>query len=322
MPKGFCIFAPMQTLVIATRSSPLALWQAHFVARSLEAAGFQTKIHALETIGDKKLEVSLSKIGEKGVFTQELEQLLIRGDAHLAVHSAKDMPSKLPESLEIIAFTERENPCDVLVSSKADANLSQNLKVGTSSTRRVAILKRYFPHLETVTVRGNLQTRFRKMEEGHCDALLLAFAGVSRMGFSDAISQELDPSIFTPAVGQGSLAIEISSSLSSDLKSAIKNALNHEETHLDLIAERAFLRVMDGGCSVPVFAYARLKGEKRILSGGIVSLDGKEEIRFVGETTDINTKESAILLGVQVAKEILLQGGDSILSKIKQDLHP
>lgn len=322
MPKGFCIFAPMQTLVIATRSSPLALWQAHFVAQSLEAAGFQTKIQSLETIGDKKLEVSLSKIGEKGVFTQELEQLLFRGEAHLAVHSAKDLPSKLPEGLEIIAFSERENPCDVLVSNHANANLNQKLRIGTSSTRRVAILKRYFPHLKTVTVRGNLQTRFRKMEEGHCDALMLAFAGVSRMGFSDAITQELDPSIFIPAVGQGSLAIEISSSLSSDLKSAIRSTLNHEESQLDLIAERAFLRVMDGGCSVPVFGYARIKGDKRVLSGGIVSLDGKEEIRFTGETTEVNSREASVMLGVQVAKEILLLGGDSILSKIKQDLHP
>lgn len=312
----------MQTLVIATRSSPLALWQAHFVAQSLEAAGFQTKIQSLETIGDKKLEVSLSKIGEKGVFTQELEQLLFRGEAHLAVHSAKDLPSKLPEGLEIIAFSERENPCDVLVSNHANANLNQKLRIGTSSTRRVAILKRYFPHLKTVTVRGNLQTRFRKMEEGHCDALMLAFAGVSRMGFSDAITQELDPSIFIPAVGQGSLAIEISSSLSSDLKSAIRSTLNHEESQLDLIAERAFLRVMDGGCSVPVFGYARIKGDKRVLSGGIVSLDGKEEIRFTGETTEVNSREASVMLGVQVAKEILLLGGDSILSKIKQDLHP
>ncbi|HRH33525.1 MAG TPA: hydroxymethylbilane synthase [Catalimonadaceae bacterium] len=310
----------MQTLVIATRSSPLALWQANFVADSLQRVGFQTRIQALETIGDKKLEVSLSKIGEKGVFTQELEQLLIRGEAHLAVHSAKDMPSKLPEELEILAFTERENPIDVLVSPNQAANINQPLRIGTSSTRRVAILKRYFPHIETVTVRGNLQTRFRKMEEGHCDALLLAFAGVNRMGFSESITQELDPKIFTPAVGQGSLAIEVGSGLSTDLKIAIRAALNHEETNLDILAERAFLRVMDGGCSVPVFGYSRIKGVRRILSGGIVSLDGLEEIRFEGATEDIHSESAAIDLGVGVAREILLRGGDAILSKIKQNL--
>jgi hydroxymethylbilane synthase len=311
----------MQKLILATRSSPLALWQANEVARRLENAGFNTELKAIETIGDKKLNVTLSKIGDKGVFTKELEQMLIDGEAHLAVHSAKDMPSSLPDNLEIIAFTEREVPCDVLVSHNSGIRLQNRpMVIGTSSTRRIATLKRYFPEVQTVPVRGNLQTRIRKMEEGQCDALLLAYAGVHRMGFTDLIKERLDTSVFTPAVGQGSLAIEVSSHLTPDLKSRIRSCLEHPQTAICLEAERAFLRRMEGGCSVPVFGFAWLENDMLYISGGIISLDGLEEVRKEISVPNPDV-QAARQLGIDLANLVLSSNGNSILQKIKQTLH-
>jgi hydroxymethylbilane synthase len=310
----------MQKLILATRSSPLALWQANEVSHRLEMAGFRTELKAIETIGDKKLNVMLSKIGDKGLFTKELEQMLIEGDAHLAVHSAKDMPSTLPDKLEIIAFTEREVACDVLVSHNSDFKLQNRpMVIGTSSTRRMATLRRHFPEVQTVAVRGNLQTRIRKMEEGICDALLLAYAGVHRMGYSNLIRERLDMSVFTPAVGQGSLAIEVSSLLPSELKLRISSCLDHPQTAICLEAERAFLLNMDGGCSVPVFGYAEIENNILCISGGIISLDGLEEVRkeIYVQNPDIFT---AIKAGTELAYYVLSSNGNSILNKIKQTL--
>lgn len=312
----------MEKLVIATRSSPLALRQANEIADTLKEAGFSIEIKAIETIGDKKLDVTISKIGDKGVFTQELEEMLLNGEAHLAVHSAKDMPSRLPEGLEIVAFTIREKPIDVLVSEKKDFQLeNKKLLIGTASTRRVATLKRYFPEIETVTIRGNLQTRIRKMKEGQCDALLLAYAGIYRMGYLELISQELDIKVFTPAVGQGSMAIEISKNLLPAIKLRLQNVLQDPETALALNAERAFLRKMDGGCSIPVFGYAKYQKDLLTITGGIISLDGKEEIRkILTQEMAVSDIGNAILLGQKLGETILNAGGDSILSKIKQNL--
>lgn len=312
----------METLRIATRNSPLALWQAQYVAEILKNANIQTELLPLETLGDRKLEVSLSKIGDKGVFTQELEQKLLSGEAHLAVHSAKDLPSRLPPGLEIIAFTERENPADVLVSHRGEIDLFQKLRIGTSSTRRVATLKRNYPHIETVTVRGNLQTRFRKMEEGQCDALLLAYAGVHRMGFSSLIREFLPLEVFTPAVGQGSLAIEVAQNLPTETKTTLQNLLMHWPTGHCLMAERSFLQTMEGGCSVPVFGHAYLQTNQLHLTGGIISLDGKEEIRHQESMNGNIDPESAADIGKLVAEKILNLGGDEILRKIKQNLQP
>jgi len=312
----------MEKLVIATRSSPLALRQANEIADTLKEAGFSIEMKAIETIGDKKLDVTISKIGDKGVFTQELEEMLLNGEAHLAVHSAKDMPSRLPEGLEIVAFTIREKPIDVLVSEKKDFQLeNKKLLIGTASTRRVATLKRYFPEIETVTIRGNLQTRIRKMKEGQCDALLLAYAGIYRMGYLELISQELDIKVFTPAVGQGSMAIEISKNLLPAIKLRLQNVLQDPETALALNAERAFLRKMDGGCSIPVFGYAKYENDLLTITGGIISLDGKEEIRkILTQEMAVSDIGNAILLGQKLGETILNAGGDSILSKIKQNL--
>ena len=303
----------MRPIRIVTRKSKLALWQAEYVADMLQQDGHATELVTMETIGDKILDVTIAKIGSKGVFTEELETALAAGEADIAVHSAKDMQSVLPEGFELIAFTEREQMHDVLVSHSPGVTLDQPLTVGTSSTRRTALLKHYYPHIKTVSVRGNLQTRIRKMEDGHCDALMLAYAGIHRMGYSDMIRENIPTDTFIPAVGQGCVAIEAHASLSEDLKDAVKKAVNHEETSLCMTAERAFLRRLEGGCSIPVFGLARLSEGTIQMEGGIVSLDGNKIIRRSVQGTPSHAES----LGTGLAEEILNAGGKEILDKIK-----
>jgi hydroxymethylbilane synthase len=308
-----------QLVKIGTRGSKLALWQAHYVEELLQKAGFRTEIVLIDTRGDQILDVSIAKIGSKGVFTQELEDQLLDGRIDIAVHSAKDMQSNLPDGFEIIAFTEREKENDVIVSNRKDISLadaSKPILVGTSSTRRVSTLKHFYPHIQTVEVRGNLQTRIRKMEEGLCDALLLAYAGVHRMGYDHLIAAELELNEFTPAVGQGSVAIEVAQNLDTGLKSKIASACNHLETSLKIRAERAYLRVLEGGCSIPVFALANLERDALKLSGGIVSLDGKTRIAIDLEG-DKNKPEA---LGQRLADAVFAKGGKEILDQIKLTL--
>lgn len=275
------------------------------------------EIVTIETRGDKVLDVSIAKIGSKGVFTEEIEDQLKAGSIDIAVHSAKDMQSSLPEGFELIAFMERERCNDVIVSrNQANTLKSGNdFVLGTSSTRRVATLKSLYPHIKTVPVRGNLQTRIRKMDEGDCDALLLAYAGVHRMGYESMITEHLNLEEFTPAVGQGSVAIEVFESLDTDKKEAIRNALNHNETETCLLAERAFLRTMDGGCSIPVFGLARLNHDRVTLQGGIISLDGSQVIRKSVE----GTVSEVLKLGNRLAEDVLNAGGDKILAEIKNE---
>ncbi|NVK49468.1 MAG: hydroxymethylbilane synthase, partial [Cyclobacteriaceae bacterium] len=219
----------MRKIKIGTRGSKLALWQAYHVQDLLNNSGIESEIVIIDTKGDQILDVSISKIGSKGVFTQELEDQLLDGRIDIAVHSAKDMQSNLPEEFEIIAFTKRERANDVLLSNQSGISLKNSdkpLVLGTSSTRRVATLKHFYPHLKTVEVRGNLQTRIRKMEEGLCDALLLAYAGVHRMGYNDRIVEELSLEEFIPAVGQGSVAIESSRNLDFAIRNQIVEACN------------------------------------------------------------------------------------------------
>jgi hydroxymethylbilane synthase len=310
----------MHTVKIGTRGSKLALWQAYHVADLLKAKGIPSEIVIIETKGDKILDVSIAKIGSKGVFTEELEEQLAKGSIDIAVHSAKDMQSSLPEGFELIAFTEREKVNDIILSHKKDLdykNPNQQLVLGTSSTRRVATLKHYYPHIKTVEVRGNLQTRIAKMESGICDALLLAYAGAHRMGYDDMIMHELSLDEFTPAVGQGSVAIEASTNMNQDLKAKIIEATHHEETGYRLLAERAYLRVLEGGCSIPVFALAEYDGERVKLKGGIVSLDGSE--RIIKEVSGSNME--AENLGKILADQVLSAGGDKILKEIKSALN-
>ena len=307
-----------QLVKIGTRASKLALWQAYHVADLLQKAGLSTEIVPIDTKGDQVLDVSISKIGSKGVFTQELEDQLLDGSISIAVHSAKDMPSSLGDGLELIAFSSREQAQDVLLSTKKGVSLNDdNLVVGTSSTRRIATLKHFYPQVKTVEVRGNLQTRIRKMEEGHCDALLLAYAGVHRMGYDNLLVAHLDLNQFIPAVGQGSIAIEASTSLDPKLREAIVAACNDAATHVCLLAERAYLRVLEGGCSIPVFALATLAANQVHLKGGIVSLDGQQ--RIVLEVS--GPVSQAVELGESLAKQVLQAGGKTILEQIKHSPH-
>jgi hydroxymethylbilane synthase len=299
---------------IGTRGSKLALWQAYFVQDALKNAGAETEILIIETKGDKILDRSLSKIGSKGVFTEELEEKLRNGEIDIAVHSAKDVQSRLDEDLEIIAFTKRETANDVLVSDTA-CSLNDDIVVGTSSTRRVALLKAYFPNIRIVDMRGNLQTRLQKMRSGHCDALLLAYAGVHRMEYDDLIRHKIELEKFTPAVGQGTIALEAATGLAAEKKKLIREACNHPETEQCLLAERSFLRIMNGGCSIPVFGYAKIAGETSVeLNAGMVSLDGNKILRVVAES-----REPAVL-GEDLAYELLAKGGKELLAQIRSEL--
>lgn len=303
------------TVRIGTRGSKLALWQAHFIAGLLEAGGMLTEIVVIETKGDKILDRSLAKIGSKGVFTEELEEQLRSGTIDIAQHSAKDVQSTLPDDLELIAFTERELVNDVLVSFDTTRSLrsGEPFVVGTSSTRRMATLRQLHPHIRIVDMRGNLQTRMRKLEEGQADALLLAYAGVHRMGYENYIAEYLSTDEFTPAVGQGSVAIECAKALDSRKKIRIRELLNHAKTETCLRAERAFLETLQGGCSIPSFALATLSIAGEVaLTGGLVSLDGQQVLR----EQVVGTEPLAV--GHELANRILNLGGRTILEHIRQ----
>jgi hydroxymethylbilane synthase len=286
------------------------------VADALKKEGIQTEIVIIETKGDKILNIALSKIGSKGIFTEELEQKLFSKEIDIAVHSAKDLPSTLPHGLEIIAFSERELVNDVLVSFKPQLKITDaNITIGTSSTRRVAMLKHYYPHAKVVDMRGNLQTRFEKLKNGACDAMILAYAGVHRMNYDDFIIAHLDKELFTPPTGQGSVAIESSTELEKEKKDIIRKAINHIPTELCLLAERSFLKTINGGCSIPTFAHATWINNSEInLKAGIISLDGSE---MLVDFLTFDAKE-AIVAGSVVAKKVLNLGGDKILAKIKE----
>ncbi len=306
----------MTTIRLATRSSRLALWQAEHVAHLLHQAGLRTEIVPMTTIGDQVQDRSLAKIGAKGVFTEELEESLRRGETHLAVHSAKDVQSTIPEDLELLAFLEREKVNDVVLSFNEHFSLDKpSIVLGTSSTRRKAQLRRFYPGATTAEARGNLQTRLRKLEEGQYDALVLAYAGVHRMGYGHLVRHTLPETQFVPATGQGSIAVECAGALDAALKSQIKAALDHPATHACLLAERAFLHTMEGGCSVPSFALARLDGAGALrLHAGIISLSGEE---YVDETQTAPAAD-ARALGTAVADSVLARGGREILASIRE----
>ncbi|UII28920.1 hydroxymethylbilane synthase [Fulvivirga maritima] len=308
----------MNKIRIGTRGSKLALWQAEHIADLLNKGGAETEIITIETTGDKILDVSIAKIGSKGVFTEEIEAELEKGNIDIAVHSAKDMQSELPEGFELIAFTEREVVNDALVGLDMKISLEQeNLVIGTSSTRRVALLKHFYPHIKTVSVRGNLQTRIQKMKDGACDALLLAYAGVHRMGYDDMIISKLPLDKFIPAVGQGSIAIEASSNLSDEKRAFIRQYVNHDVTETRLLCERAFLRTLQGGCSIPVFALADVHDETITVKGGIVNLEGDKIIR----KRMMHKIEDGELAGEELAEEVLAAGGEEILIDIREKLN-
>ncbi|WP_133271758.1 hydroxymethylbilane synthase [Hymenobacter radiodurans] len=301
---------------IGTRGSRLALWQANHVAACLERELFQTEIVIITTKGDVVLDRSLDKIGAKGVFTEELEESLRNGFIDIAVHSAKDVQSTIPDDLELLAFMEREKVNDVIVSFDPSFSLQQpNIVLGTSSTRRRSMLKRYYPDIITAEARGNLQTRLRKLEEGQYDALVLAFAGVHRMEYDHLITHVLPETQFVPAAGQGSVAIECAKNLELGRKIALQGILDHTDTHACLRAERAFLRTMEGGCSIPSFALATYTDEGLLqLHGGLISLDGQQYVEEISAITDVDQADA---IGVSLAETVLRRGGKQILAEIR-----
>jgi len=303
-----------KTIRIGTRGSKLALWQAEHIASLIKPSGYRTEIIPIETRGDKILDVSIAKIGSKGVFTEEIEAKLLDGTIDIAVHSAKDLPSELPDELEIVAFTEREMVNDVVISvDKSKKLTTPGLRIGTSATRRVAFLKHYYPQVEAVSIRGNLQTRFAKLQAGECDALLLAYAGVHRMGLDEHIVERIETSYFVPAVGQGSIAIECHKKLDFDKKEIIERWVNHPDTEDCIRTERAFLKTLQGGCSIPAFGYAHFEGTVITLKAGIISLDGQRVVKVKQSASPVENKE----LGERVAREVLENGGEQILWEIR-----
>lgn len=301
---------------IGTRGSKLALWQAYYIEELLQADNIETEIVVIETKGDKILDKALSKIGSKGVFTEELEIALRDGSIDIAVHSAKDLQSSLADDLPVIAFTEREVVNDVLVSFDNNIDLSKELIVGTSSTRRVALLKHYYPHVKVVDMRGNLQTRFQKLKDGNCQAMILAYAGVHRMNLDEHIVYHFPTDTFVPPVGQGSVAIQSSLSISSEKRAKVRSLCNDEKTEYCLLAERAYLKKLEGGCSIPVFGNAILEDNQVKLVGGIVSLDGQELLK----ETVIGSIENPSKIGEELASKISELGGTEILAEIKKAL--
>lgn len=304
-------------ITIGTRKSKLAMWQTESVAAALAASGIKSRIAAMETVGDRILDTSIAKIGSKGVFTVELEEQLAAGLTDIAVHSAKDMQSQLPPGFSLIAYTVREKVNDVLLSRDPASDIdnpSRPLVVGTSSVRRRAFLRRYYPHVAVVEMRGNLQTRIRKMEEGACDALLLAYAGVKRMGYEAMIVKEFDIPQFVPPVGQGCIAIEAATGLAQDKMAAIRACLNDAESETCLLAERAFLKTLEGGCSIPAFGHAVLEGGRLTLTAGLASLDGGRLVQLTasGAAGDPET------LGRDLGLAVLEGGGREMLAEIRR----
>lgn len=305
----------MEKIVIGSRASKLALWQTNYVAACIRERypNIIIEIKTMLTSGDKILDVPLAKIGGKGLFTKELEHAMLGGEIDLAVHSLKDMPTTLPKGLIISAVTERHEPFDALVSHeyKTIDALPHGARIGTSSLRRKAQLLSYRPDLTMVDLRGNVDTRLRKLTESNLDAIVLAAAGLKRLGYDEYITQVLPKEICLPAVGQGALAIE---SRNDDNKIVeIIKFLNDEKTNQATEAERAFLSVIEGGCQVPVGVFGEVN-ERLTVHAVIASLDGK---RLLKDNISGCPKQAAAL-GIQLAKRMLAQGGDKILAGIMQ----
>jgi len=292
-------------LVIASRGSQLALWQARWVAAQLTAAGHPCRIEIIKTTGDKITDVPLAKVGSKGLFTKEIEEALLDGRADVAVHSLKDLPTELPEGLVLAAVPEREDPRDAVVGRKL-AELPLGARVGTSSLRRAAQLRQLRPDLQVESVRGNLDTRLRKLDEGQYDAILLAAAGLKRLGWGDRIAEILAPEQMCPAVGQGALAIETRAGFE---KVAL---LDHADTHTAVVAERGVLAALGGGCQVPIGAYATVSGGRVRVLAIVAAPDGTQVIRAEAEGPAAEAAE----IGVRLAADLLQRGARQILEAV------
>ncbi len=287
----------MSNLVIGSRGSKLALWQANHIAAQLQALGHTTRIEIIQTTGDKITDVALSKVGTKGLFTKEIEEALLAGTIDLAVHSAKDMPTDLPSGLVLSAFPERQDPRDAII-----GDIPPSAVVGTSSLRRAAQLKDLRPDVVIRDLRGNVDTRLRKQAEGQYDAILLAAAGLIRLGWQDRITKFLDPATFVPAVGQGALAIETRDD--SGPGHLAVTQMDDPETRARLTAERAALKALGGGCQIPMGAHAVLEGDTLKIHGIVISSEGATPIRARVE----GPVSQAEALGHQLGQQLLQAG--------------
>ncbi|GAB6153523.1 hydroxymethylbilane synthase [Desulfosporosinus burensis] len=303
----------MKTIKIGTRDSQLAVWQANWVKTQLSKfyPNLQFELVPMKTKGDKILDVPLSKIGDKGLFTKELELGLLNDELDMAVHSLKDMPTKLPEGLTISTFCEREEPRDVFLSKNGMTleELPSGAMIGTSSLRRKAQLKNYRPDLNFMDLRGNLQTRWKKLQESEMDGIVLAAAGVKRLGWEERITQILPEEIMLSAVGQGSVAIEIVEKRS-DIHELL-SPLNDIATEQAVRAERALMRKLEGGCQVPIGALAQVVNGQIILRGMVASLDGVHLIKAEAQGVDPEA------VGIEVANRLVDQGALTILAEIR-----
>jgi hydroxymethylbilane synthase len=299
---------------IATRGSMLALWQANHVKAGLEKAnpGLEVELLVLKTKGDKILDVALAKVGGKGLFVKEIEEALLDGRADLAVHSMKDVPTELPDELELAATDVREDVRDALFTREASglSDLPQGAKIGTSSLRRQAQLLHRRPDFEILPIRGNVDTRLRKLHDEKLDAVVLAAAGVRRLGFADRVSEYLSVAVSLPATCQGSLGIEIRRD--DDRTRELVGIFHHRPTHVAVAAERAFLKRLEGGCQVPIAGLAILEGETIRMDGLVGSVDGKRLIREQME----GPEGEAERIGVDLADLILDKGGREILREV------
>jgi len=302
---------------IATRKSPLALWQAEYVADQLRAAhpGLEVELVGMTTRGDKILDSPLAKVGGKGLFVKELEQGMIDGQADIAVHSMKDVPVEFPDGLRLSVIMVREDPRDAFVSNSFEdfAALPQGARVGTSSLRRQVQLRERRPDLEILNLRGNVNTRLAKLDAGAYDAIILACAGLIRLGFGERIASYLAPEDSLPAIGQGAIGIECRADDSrvNDLIAA----LDDPDTHCRVNAERAMNARLNGGCQVPIAGFAELVGERIHLRGLVGRPDGSKVLRAEGEA-DRNAVQA---LGQQVADALLAQGAGPILEAVSTD---
>lgn len=311
------VSSSIRTIRIGSRKSQLALVQTHWVQEQLQKAfpDRTFEVHTMSTQGDKILDVALAKIGDKGLFTKELELGMVHHEIDFAVHSLKDLPTRLPEGLVLGCVTEREDPADALVvhekhKDKDLASLPEGAVIGTSSLRRLAQLRHHFPHLSFKDVRGNLNTRLAKLDAGEYDALILAVAGLQRLGMGDRIHQAIPAEVSLHAVGQGALGIECRGDDTEVLE--LLKSLQHQPTADRCYAERAFLRELEGGCQVPIGVNTVLEGDTLTVTGLVASLDGQTLVKDVvsGPATE------AERLGTDLAHRLREQGAQEILDEI------
>ncbi|MBF0557425.1 MAG: hydroxymethylbilane synthase [Nitrospirae bacterium] len=307
-------------IVIGTRGSALALWQAEWVKARLEklAPGISIELNKIKTTGDKILDVPLAQVGGKGLFVKEIEEALLEGRADIAVHSMKDVPTDFPAGLHLAVICEREDPRDAFISAMHDSRsrisrfdaLPQGAKIGTSSLRRSCQILHKRPDLRIEQLRGNLNTRFRKLDEGLFDAIILAVAGVKRLGWENRITEILPHDLSLPAIGQGAVGIECR--IDDDFINSLISPLNHHETSLCVRAERALLKRLEGGCQVPIAAHAKIQNNILTINGLVGSVTGDRIVRrsIQGNPHDAES------LGVHLAESLLSMGAKEILDEV------